>query len=651
MQSPLTASRRNSPPSAQPGTIHAQAQVQRKSFVDPAILSVGRKPSVATVVEIPASVPTPRLPQEAPSTPAKPLAQATKAPRPISTSAFVGGPKKAGVDSLTEGIQNISATLSEPFTGLQIKPEVIGGDDSDEALGPEDSLRRLSLTKTRTGKPMETSPKPADGAKKTRRGKSKKNNNTPGQSRQAQAAVESPPERAKKVHTPAGFKAKGWRQTPLLEAASGDSPRTPGIISGRVGLAAVNASNRKIKKQRTIEAKNGWATEDATDIQELPDFDFVGNLSKFDKRAVFEQIRNEDTTADEDRLVTFNRVARPGTYGGKNLHPTENVLDNPKSRVHSNSFSSTETDEDFDSGRNSRRAMSRASLKRAPHRTGSGIQAEDLNSHAAANALLTRSKGSYSRPSYASSSHMSGSPKPSARQSPPDSPGLLSTSNQTAARPASLRVNSTNRTCHCITPMGMAAVEEIAELDFGITEDIMAENAGRGIAEVALSSINPDGRRLARDNLAINAKPVVVVLVGNHRSGARAVAAARHLHLRGLRVMVAVLGYERDSGDWDKDMRRQVQLLKKFGGLVRSWADIEEVLKKLEAPPELILDALLGRNREFEALGDIDKKEALRVIGWANKSRAGVLAIEGPSGVAGSTGKSNHFTFAIEPIF
>jgi len=34
------------------------------------------------------------------------------------------------------------------------------------------------------------------------------------------------------------------------------------------------------------------------DIQELPDFDFAENLSKFDKRSVFDQIRNEDTTAD-----------------------------------------------------------------------------------------------------------------------------------------------------------------------------------------------------------------------------------------------------------------------------------------------------------------------------------------------------------------
>lgn len=79
--------------------------------------------------------------------------------------------------------------------------------------------------------------------------------------------------------------------------------------------------------------QNGWATEEATDIQDMGDFDFESNLSKFDKRGVFEQIRQEDTTADEERLHTFNRKSRPGTAGGKNLHYTENVLSSPKQTI------------------------------------------------------------------------------------------------------------------------------------------------------------------------------------------------------------------------------------------------------------------------------------------------------------------------------
>jgi enhancer of mRNA-decapping protein 3 len=102
--------------------------------------------------------------------------------------------------------------------------------------------------------------------------------------------------------------------------------------------------------------------------------------------------------------------------------------------------------------------------------------------------------------------------------------------------------------------------------------------------------------------------------------------------------MVALLGFERNA-DWDKDVRRQVELFKKFGGSVRAWPDTEDALKRLQAPPELIIDALLGRNKEFDALGDEDRRTVLSIVGWANKSRASVLAVETPSGVGGSTGE------------
>src|SRR6202000_1215577 len=75
-------------------------------------------------------------------------------------------------------------------------------------------------------------------------------------------------------------KGKGWRQTPLIE----DVPRQPKRMAQRGRKAA--------------EDLNGWATEDATDIQDMGDFDFESNLSKFDKRRVFDDIRQADTTAE-----------------------------------------------------------------------------------------------------------------------------------------------------------------------------------------------------------------------------------------------------------------------------------------------------------------------------------------------------------------
>ncbi|KAF2689241.1 YjeF_N domain-containing protein [Lentithecium fluviatile CBS 122367] len=583
-------------------------------FIDPAIVSVGKRTSVAPAQDQSLAGP----PQEAPATPIKPLSVVTITPLQKKTSPFVANAKDRSIRKPS------AATLEGPFSSLDIADaEEL---ESDDTKTIQAAVRRASINKTRTGKPMDepSTQVGIDNNKRTRRGGKARKKEVAALERRNGEGLNSSPDATRKI------KGNGWRQTPILQDAAQPQTRTPGVIAGRVGIEAAHASNRKTRKQRALEAKNGWATEDATDIQELPEFDFAENLSKFDKRTVFDQIRNEDTTADEDRLVSFNRLARPGTHGGKNLHPTENVLDGRRIKSTSNT-SSDEDMSDLDSGRNSRRAMSRASIKRIPTRQGSGVQGDpDTQSHTGAPLLLTRGNRAYVNRPYATSSHATGSPKPGRITTPPDSPLLEATST------SCLRLVTNNRKCHTITPGGMLAVEEIAEVDFGLSEDIMAENSGRGIAEVALSAINPGGRRLARDNP--NARPVIVVLAGNHRGGARAVAAARQLNARGPKVMVALLGFERNA-DWDRDVRRQVDLFKKFGGSVRAWPDIEEALKKLQAPPELIIDALLGRHKEFDALGEEDRRTVLSIVGWANKSRAAVLAVETPSGVGGSTGE------------
>lgn len=599
-----------------------QRATQPPPFVDPAILSMGKRTSTLPLPNQAVSAPM----QEAPATPIKPVT----APHPAAL------PKPAASFAENVKLRNLrkpsAATLEGPFSSLDIA-DAEEADSETKTIQP--SLRRASINKTRNGKPMEdVSPqKLEDGGKKTRRGGKSRKKELAAQERKNGADGDRSTDGARKGYVCLAddlfcwrlmrySKGNGWRNTPMLQDAEQSLMRTPGVIGGRVGLVAAHDSKKKTRKQKALDATNGWATEDATDIQDLPEFDFQGNLSKFDKRTVFDQIRNEDTTADEDRLVSFNRLARPGTHGGKNLHPSENVLER---KLKSTTNSSSEDDSDFESGRNSRRAMSRASVKRAPVRQGSGVQADlDL----VGSGLLSRANRPFIARPYASS-HATGSPRPGRVATPPDSP-LESTTR------GCLRLISNDRKCHTITPGGMLAVEETAEVEFGLNEDMVAENSGRGIAEVALTAINPGGRRLARDNP--NARPVIVVLAGNHRGGARAVAAARHLQARGPKVKVALLGFER-AADWDKDVRRQVDLFRKFGGSVRAWHDTEEALKRLQAPPELIIDALLGRHKEFEALGEQDRRTVLGVVGWANKSRAACLAVETPSGVGGSTGE------------
>jgi enhancer of mRNA-decapping protein 3 len=181
------------------------------------------------------------------------------------------------------------------------------------------------------------------------------------------------------IRTKETSRSKGWRQTPLLEPNPTFQPFSTLNRKGRRGT-------------HTREDTSGWGTEDATDVQEMGDFNFADNLAKFDKQSVFTQLQAEDGIADGDRLVAHNRLskAKPGTGGGKNLAYNENVLDSPNGtpKVRTEDWDSEASDlderfsqKDTGSGRVSRRAESKIPAnRRATSRKGSSTtSAQQLN--------------------------------------------------------------------------------------------------------------------------------------------------------------------------------------------------------------------------------------------------------------------------------
>jgi len=357
-----------------------------------------------------------------------------------------------------------------------------------------------------------------------------------------------------------------------------------------------------------MEEVNGWATEDATDIQDLGDFDFESNLSKFDKRRVFDDIRKEDTTADDERLVSFNRKVRPGTNGGKNLHYMENVLEPSE---HTNIWKSEAGgsedevvhEELYSSGRGSRRATSR---KPIPSRKGSSM---------AAGSSLVRGM-----------SRME-SPRPGSRISTAASP----INGSVSSGQASLRLSSTNKPCASFSPLQMLEVEQLCISELGMTEDMLAENAGRGIAEVALTLL---------PHLATASN--TLFLVGNHKSGARALAGARHLRNRGARTVVCLLGGERKEMLLES-LRRQLEAYEKSGGWVVKWDEFQSKMTSASnSPPDVIIDALLGTHVAFDELRTSDQAIAFEMMRWSGRTTIPVLSVDIPSGLDGSTGEVTH---------
>ncbi|KAI8314971.1 Enhancer of mRNA-decapping protein 3 [Colletotrichum sp. SAR11_240] len=396
-------------------------------------------------------------------------------------------------------------------------------------------------------------------------------------------------------------RGKGWRQTPILQSSPSFQP--------------FNSLKRGIKGKKDL-PENGWASEDVT--EEMAEFDFEGSLAKFDKRTIFDQMRKEDQVDEADRLVSHNRKPKPGTAGGKNLHYTENVLDMPSSSSKANQdFWNSEADDAVNGGDrlSGREVRSAQGSRRAESKPGAARRSQSRK----ASAQLT------SQPlNRVNSSHGT-------------QPGFY--------------LLPSNRRLETVSALQMLNLENIAANEIGLTEDMMTENAGRGIAEVTLTALEDPAIQVRLGTGGANApteNPVaaatVVMLAGNNKSGIRAIAAARHLRNKGLNILVCVVGIERER-DLLEDMRQQIRIFKNFGGRVHTKLELFEQLRKTSSNPAasvtLIIDALLGLAISFEELRTGDQATVYELIEWANRNEAFVLAVDVPTGIDPSTGKVN----------
>jgi enhancer of mRNA-decapping protein 3 len=216
----------------------------------------------------------------------------------------------------------------------------------------------------------------------------------------------------------------------------------------------------------------------------------------------------------------------------------------------------------------------------------------------------------------------------------------------------------------------MLNVENIAHNELGLTEDMMAENAGRGIAEVALETLSDPANKIRLGQVDLHGNkpsiapthgapaPTIVILAGNNKSGTRAVAGGRHLRNKGINVLLCVVGIERGEREILDDLRQQIRLYRNFGGRVYNKSDLFEQLRKTVIPTltidtprnavsgqvpavTLIIDALLGLVVSFDELRTGDQATVYELMEWANRNEAFVLAVDVPTGIDPSSGYVN----------
>ncbi|KAL1955409.1 hypothetical protein VTO42DRAFT_8565 [Malbranchea cinnamomea] len=591
------------PPQAVPPQVLPSSEKEtHQPFVDPAILSFTRPSSSRQ--PLPGQTSSPVVSNPVNTSPVmigdSAASESSRAARTVPIVSTTSAP----ISQVQSSNSASAATLTAPFSELTLNP---GGKYSDSK---ENGQQQVTVPDGRKDTAPLAVPLNSAGKQSRKGGKNKSQREVGLQATGIPEGneVEQPSSAAPKKKGP--FAGKGWRQTAFVEPA--DEIASPSPKRGR-------GRHSRARRPRPLAEESGWATEDATDIQEMGDFDFESNLSKFDKRRVFDEIRNDDTIPEKERLIGLNRRARPGTNGGRNLHYTENVLDPtpPQTMAYISETDEEETDEDvtnddrFDSGRNSSRTRSRTSMA-PPSRKGGTIVGASVGSTQYSHI----GRGSLASPRGAS-------PRPR-KGSATASPMTRSTS----AITGSLQITTTNRTCPIVSPLQMLEIEQLAISELGLTEDIITENAGRGIAEAAVS--------LASE---LPAAARVFIFAGNHRTGSRAVAAARHFRNRGYRVTLCILGSDREN-EFTDVFRKQVDIFKKAGGRVSRWEELSARLSTVDNTPGLVVDALFGVHIAFEDLRSDDQATAFEMISCANRSGTEILSVDIPSGLSANSGEA-----------
>ncbi len=170
----------------------------------------------------------------------------------------------------------------------------------------------------------------------------------------------------------------------------------------------------------------------------------------------------------------------------------------------------------------------------------------------------------------------------------------------------------TNHSLPSVSAAQMAEVDRLMIQQFGIQLIQMMENAGRNLAEQASRML---GARL-RDRQ-------IVVLCGTGNNGGGGMAAARHLHNRGVAVAVALAG--------DRARLKEVPALQ-----LRS---VEQLGLESAEPPQLsgadlLIDALIGYGLRGEP-----RREAAEWIEQVNRAGPPVLALDLPSGLNPDSGE------------
>ncbi len=181
-----------------------------------------------------------------------------------------------------------------------------------------------------------------------------------------------------------------------------------------------------------------------------------------------------------------------------------------------------------------------------------------------------------------------------------------------------------------VTRDEMRALDRRASEEFGIPSLLLMENAGRGVADLALSERFSENR----------SEGTIVVFCGKGNNGGDGLVAARHLYNRGFAMKVLLFaGPQTLKGDAAVNfqiiskMKIPCVILSEAKDLARFFAP-NGAQNDILASSDLIIDALFGVGLHAPLEG-MDAK----AVDAINQSGRRVLAVDIPSGLDADTGE------------
>lgn len=171
--------------------------------------------------------------------------------------------------------------------------------------------------------------------------------------------------------------------------------------------------------------------------------------------------------------------------------------------------------------------------------------------------------------------------------------------------------------------MKVSSVAEMQEMDrtaikkFGITEEILMENAGHAVFSVIQHEIGVTGRSFA-------------IFCGTGNNGGDGLVVARKLHSNGGRVSIYILG---DPKKFTGAARTNFEIVQKLGLNCRV-IETEDFTPENFPPTDVIVDAIFGTGLDRVVSGHF-----ARVIQFINEMPSITVSVDIPSGIHGDTGQ------------